>query len=126
MKLSKGNLRDIRTFARERIGGFGMWIELAEKVGYLGSEQVRSYNLLFKHDERTRDLYDLAEWSWIPKLDIEVIDGFVWLDFAVHDHEELKDYVHVLLNEKGEILKMWRTWANEDELKAITKLTNVY
>ena len=36
MKLTKDSLRQIRQFARERIGGFGMWIELRENVTYIG------------------------------------------------------------------------------------------
>ena len=124
MKLTKQNLSQIRQFARDRIGGFGMWLELGEKVGYTGKvippadwSNVKSEyfcNMLTPCD--SMDLHDFISWEGVKTQELEIVDGFCLLDFYVHDHEELKDNVQVLLNDKNEILKMWRTWHDEKEL----------
>lgn len=119
MKLTKEALKQIRQFAKENIGGFGMWIELAEKVGYIGNEKVLSFNMLFKHDEGTRDLWDFINWQDCKTQEIDLVDGFAWLDFHVHDHEELKGHVQALINDQGNVVKLWNTWAKEEELKQL-------
>jgi hypothetical protein len=122
MKLSKEALRQIRQFAKDRIGGFGMWIELAEKKGWIGDEKVYSYNMLFTHDENTRDLNDFINWQDCKTEDIELINGFAWLDFHVHDRNELKDHVQALIDSNGNVVKLWLTWANEEELERLIHL----
>lgn len=127
MKLTKQNLKQIRQFARDKIGGFGMWLELGEKVGYTGEvippanwSNVKSdyfYNMLTPCD--SMDLHDFISWSYLPTLEIQPIDGFCLIDFYVHDHEELKDNVQVLIKEDNTIVKMWVTWHDEDELAVL-------
>ena len=134
MKLSKESIRQIRQFAKDRIGGFGMWVELRENVTYIGEvkttngkpdwSDVQSFydvNRLFKWKEGSVDLHDFVDWATVKNLEIELVNDFAWLDFAVHDREELKDYVHVLVNNKGDVVKMWQTFAKEEELITLLK-----
>jgi hypothetical protein len=135
MKLTKQALKEIRQFARERIGGFGMWLELGEIVTYTGEvkttngkpdwrdvkSEVSVNKLKYKTENSSQDLHDFVSWSGVKELDIELHNGFSWLDFYVHDKEELRDNVQVLVNSTGNVVKMWRTWADEEELQELIK-----
>jgi len=136
MKLSKQALKDIRTFARERIGGFGMWIETGEKTSYEGEVKkdengkpdwsgvinIDNFNMLI-HNRNTQDLRDFINWEDTKKENFTLVNGYCWLDFYVHDRDELRGNVHALINAEGNVVKLWETWANENEIGEIVGMT---
>lgn len=117
--LTKEACKQIWSFAKKEIGGFGMWIEGSTKRFYRGDQRIEDENLLTPHDKGTRDLFDFNDWKAAKKMKYNLVDGFCWLDFYVHDSEELRDNIHALIDKNGNVVKLWLTWANEAELKSL-------
>jgi hypothetical protein len=63
IKITPAICKEIRQHARDYIGGFGMWLELGERV-----QGDRMYfNCLTPGDDMDGDLYDHLPWSAQPR-----------------------------------------------------------
>lgn len=97
IKITPAICKEIRQHARDYIGGFGMWLELGERV-----QGDRMYfNCLTPGDDMDGDLYDHLPWSGVRNLEVPAIDGRVLLDFYVHDSEELRSNLIVGIDADG-------------------------
>ncbi len=119
VKFSKDACKQIYQFAKQKVGGFGMWMEGSTKCFHRGEERIEDENMLTPHDKGTRDLSDFNDWATAKKMNYNLVDGFCWLDFYVHDSEELRDNVQVLIDKNGNVVKIWLTWADEKELQSL-------
>ena len=102
MKFNKKTKSAIWHEAKDKIGGFGMWLEAGERQTF--ADDVYYTNRLRKDDEET-DLWDFIHWNDFCDFDFELINGHTLIDFYVHDKDWLVDNLLILLNEKGEIIK---------------------
>lgn len=104
VKFSRETKSRIFQEARRRVGGFGMWIEIGERFN-MNTNEIYT-NRLLKLDEES-DLSDFISWSDFCKVNFTLVNGHTMLDIYVHDSEELKDNMEVLLDENGKLIKSW-------------------
>lgn len=107
MKFNKKTKSAIYQECRKRVGGFGMWLEIQERITFKNDEY---YTNRLRSGDNDSDLYDFIHWNDFCDTDFEMINGHTLLDIPVHDTEQLLENLMVLINNKGELIRSFTTF----------------
>lgn len=120
IKITSGMVKAINKAARKYIGGFGLSVEVSERVAETEPDRPYYFNRLRENDDES-DSADLHQVNSIIGKEVELINGELMLDAIVWKYDKYEGQIHagylyIVFDESGEVDRIYEGSVQENNI----------